>query len=187
MNLQLLLDKWKIKISADTILDIWNESHRHYHNLTHLNSLLDKIEERFKSGEFDEKMKEKLIITALFHDIVYEPGRDNNEEKSAEFLMEASQDKSDPDILEIKNAILETKDHKSSTKLSEVFNHMDMSIVEEGFEELLEWEKGIYQEFKQFGDKYKPGRLKFLESLLDKYPTNSGNLVKLIEWVKENY
>lgn len=187
MDLQSILDKWNIKISADTILDIWNESHRHYHNLNHLNSLLNKIEERFQNGEFDEKMKEKLIITALFHDIVYEPGKDDNEEKSAQFLLEVAIDKSNPDILEIERAILETKDHKSSTKLSEVFNDMDMSIVEEGFEELLEWEKGIYQEFKQFGDKYKSGRLKFLESLLDKYPTNSGNLVRLIEWVKENY
>ena len=30
------------------------------------------------------------------------------------------------------------------------------------------------------------GRLKFLESLLDKYTHNTENLLKLVDWVKNN-
>lgn len=34
---------------------------------------------------------------------------------------------------------------------------------------------------------YKMGRLQFLENLLDKYPNNTENLLKLIDWIKTNY
>ena len=35
-------------------------------------------------------------------------------------------------------------------------------------------------------EQYKEGRLKFLESLLDKYTHNTENLLKLIDYVKSN-
>jgi hypothetical protein len=62
-----------------------------------------------------------------------------------------------------------------------------MNIVERDFDQLLEWESGIREEYKAYGDMYKMGRLQFLESLLDKYPHNTDNLLKLIDWVKTNY
>jgi hypothetical protein len=62
-----------------------------------------------------------------------------------------------------------------------------MNIVERDFNQLLEWEKGIMEEYKAYGETYKEGRLKFLESLLDKYPNNTENLLKLVDWVKTNY
>ena len=42
---QELLNRWKIKISNQTILSMWNESHRSYHTLEHLNDLIDQINE----------------------------------------------------------------------------------------------------------------------------------------------
>jgi hypothetical protein len=80
--------------------------------------------------------------------------------------------------------ILDTKTHTATTPLSEKFNQLDMSIVESDFEKLIDWEEGISEEFKEYGDSYKEGRLKFLESLLDKYPNNTENLLKLIDFVK---
>ena len=131
---------------------------------------------------------EKLIIASLFHDCVYDSMKTDNEEKSAEFFMECCFDKSNPDILDVKQMILDTKTHEATTNLSESFNHYDMSIVERDFEQLLEWEKGIAFEYSGYGkDAYKEGRLKFLESLLDKYVDNTDNLLKLIEYVKQNY
>jgi len=83
--------------------------------------------------------------------------------------------------------ILDTKIHESTSELSEKFNQLDMNIVERDFDQLLEWEKGIGQEYKTHGEQYKLGRLSFLESLLDKYPHNTENLLKLVDWVKSNY
>lgn len=185
MNLQELLNKWNIKCDVNTLLSMWNESHRHYHNLNHLNDLISQINE--SKSKYSEKEYEKLLITALFHDCVYDPMKSDNEEKSAEFFIECCSDKSNKDILEIKQMILDTKTHQANTMLSEKFNHYDMNIVERDFDQLLEWENGIHEEYKGYGELYKAGRLKFLESLLDKYTHNTENLLKLIEWVKINY
>lgn len=185
MDLQELLNNWGIKCDINTILTMWNESHRHYHNLNHLNDLIDQINEN--KSIFTQKEYEKLIIASLFHDCIYDPMRSDNEERSADFFINCCQEKNDPDILEIKQMILDTKTHESTTPLSEKFNKMDMNIVERDFNQLLEWENGIRNEYREYGDIYKTGRLAFLESLLDKYPNNTKNLLKLIEYVKSNY
>jgi predicted metal-dependent HD superfamily phosphohydrolase len=185
MDLQQLLNKWGIKCDINTILAMWNESHRHYHNLNHLNDLIEQINEN--KSNYSQKEYEKMMLAALFHDCVYDPMSEDNEEKSAQFFMECVIDKSNTDLLEVKQMILDTKTHQATTNLSEKFNQLDMNIVERDFNQLLEWETGIYNEYKAFGEKYKEGRLKFLESLLDKYPNNTENLLKLVDWVKENY
>jgi predicted metal-dependent HD superfamily phosphohydrolase len=185
MNLQELLNKWNIKCDVNTLLAMWNESHRAYHTLNHLNDLIDQINEN--KSKFSEKEYDKLILTALFHDCVYDPMKNDNEEKSADFFIECCVDKSNKDVLEVRQMILDTKTHEATTNLSESFNQYDMSIVERDFDQLLEWENGIREEYKAYGEQYKEGRLKFLESLLDKYPQNTENLLKLVDWVKENY
>lgn len=186
MNLQELLNKWNIKCDIGTILSMWNESHRSYHNQNHLHDLINQINE--SKSNYSGKEYEKLLISSLFHDIVYDPMKNDNEEKSAQFFIECCVDKNNPDILEIKQIILDTKNHEPNTKLSESFNKFDMNIVERNFNELLEWEEGIFEEFKGYGkEAYREKRIKFLESLLDKYIDNTDNLLKLIEYVKNNY
>lgn len=188
MKLNTLLEKYKIKANLNMLLDMWNESHRSYHNLNHLNDLNDMITKDYINGKIaDTTLLEKLILTSLFHDIIYNPKVNDNEEKSAEFFHSLCLEKNNPIILEIKQAILDTKTHQGTSLLSETFNKYDMNIVERDFDSLLEWEKGIFEEYKFAGDMYKEGRIKFLESLLDKYPLNSANLSKLIEHVKSAY
>jgi len=183
--MQELLDKWNIKLDYNTLLSMWNESHRHYHNQNHLLDLISQINEN-KEQFGSQNNYEKMILCALFHDCIYDPMRNDNEERSAEFFESCCQDKNS-DIHEVKQMILDTKTHESTSELSEKFNQLDMNIVERDFDQLLEWEKGIGQEYKTHGEQYKLGRLSFLESLLDKYPHNTENLLKLVDWVKSNY
>ena len=183
--MQELLDKWNIKLDYNVLLAMWNESHRAYHTQNHLLDLIEQIDEN-KSQYQSQKDYDKMILCALFHDCVYDPMRNDNEEKSAEFFLNCCQEKNQ-DILDIKQMILDTKTHEATTSLSEKFNVLDMNIVERDFNQLLEWEKGIREEYKAYGDMYKMGRIQFLESLLDKYPHNTENLLKLIDWVKTNY
>lgn len=184
MDLQQLLNKWNIKCDVNILLAMWNESHRHYHNLNHLNDLIDQINE--DKSKYSSKDYEKLMLTALFHDCVYDPMREDNEEKSAEFFIECCVEKLDPEVHQVKQMILDTKTHQSTTPLSESFNYYDMNIVERDFNQLLNWERGISDEYAGYGEQYKGGRLKFLESLLDKYPQNTENLLKLIDFVKNS-
>lgn len=183
--MQELLDKWNIKVDYNTLLSMWNESHRSYHSQNHLLDLIEQINE--KKYQFEsQKDYEKMILCALFHDCVYDPMFNDNEEKSAEFFINCCQEKNQ-DILEIKQMILDTKTHESTTTLSKEFSKLDMNIVERDFDQLLQWENGIREEYKSYGDKYKDGRLHFLQGLLDKYPNNTENLLKLIDYVKTNY
>ena len=185
MDLQELLNKWNIKCDINTLLSMWNESHRSYHTLDHLNDLINQVNEN--KDKFSQRDYEKLIITALFHDCVYDPKSATNEEDSAKFFINCAVDKKFKDILHIKQMILDTKTHRSSDNLSEVFNQYDMNIVERDLDQLLMWERGICDEYSCYNNnEYKKGRIKFLESLLDRYNHNAENLLKLIEWVKNN-
>jgi predicted metal-dependent HD superfamily phosphohydrolase len=187
MNLAELLEKYKIKADIKMLLDMWNEPHRYYHNTFHLVDIHNQILNDFINNKLNEKTTEKLLITNLFHDIVYNTDKNDNEEKSANFFLSLCVEKNDTHIIDIKQAILDTKTHNDDNYLSKLFNKYDMSIIESNYDKLLEWEAGIYEEYKIYGDKYKQGRLQFLESIIDKYPLNSGNLSKLIEFVKTNY
>jgi len=183
--MQEILDKWGIKVDYNLLLTMWNESQRSYHTQNHLLDLIDQINE-YKDN-LSQKEYDKLVLCALFHDIVYDPKKQNNEEMSADFFINSCTDKNNPDILEVKQMILDTKNHIPNTPLSEIFNSFDMKIVERDYDKLLEWEQGIYNEFASYGDLYKKGRIAFLEKMLDKYPHNTHNLLKLIDYVKSNY
>ena len=182
--IQGLFNKYEIVADATTILNIWNETGRYYHDIDHLNYIIDAIEKLDLSSDD----KELLIIVAVFHDIVYDVQSGDNEEKSAEFFLKHCKWKNDPKIQEIKQIILDTKSHNATTELSKIFSKIDMDIVEKDYDTLLKWEDGIYNEYKIFGnEKYKEGRLKFLNSLPTKYPNNAGNLMKLIQHVEKKY
>lgn len=183
--MQELLNKWGIKVDYNILLSMWNEDQRSYHTQSHLLELIEQINE--VKSKISKNQYEKLMLCALFHDIVYDPMKQDNEEKSAEFFLNCCTEKDNTDILDIKQMILDTKTHDSKSELSELFNHFDMKVVESDYEKLLEWERGIHSEFQAYGDLYKQGRLHFLESLLDKYPNNTDNLLKLIDYVKINY
>ena len=187
MNFNILLEKYKIKADINMLLEMWNEPHRSYHNLNHLVDLTNMINSDYANHKLNQTTTEKLLLTSLFHDIVYNPQRTDNEAKSAEFFINMCEDKKNVHILDIKQAILDTATHTGDNYLSELFNKYDMNIVERNFESLLEWEAGIHEEYKFAGELYKTGRLKFVESLVDKYPLNSSNLVKLTEYIKTNY
>jgi len=182
MNLQNLLNNWNIKCDIETIFSMYNESHRSYHNLKHLTDLISQINEN--KSKYTNTEYEKLIITSLFHDCVYDPMKSDNEHRSAEFFESCCKEITS-DIKDIKQMIIDTKEHKSNTSLSESFNKYDINIVERSYDELLEWEEGISEEYSGYGkENYTEGRIKFLESLLDKHINNTENLLKLIEYVK---
>jgi len=188
MELQSILNEFGVKCDVKTLLDKWNESHRFYHDLNHLTDLISQINEDYGDGVIDSNQRKKLIITALFHDIVYEVGSDNNEEKSANLFLKFCSEKHDIDVVEIRQMILDTKNHVASTPLSEKFISYDMNICQRGINELLDWEKNLRKEYSDIDTGvYKKHRLIFLEGLVDKYPKNMDNLLDLINWVKDNY
>lgn len=188
LYLQSLLDKYGINADINGLLEKWCEPHRFYHNISHLDDLLQQITTSFRSGDINEQQKEQLELTAIFHDIVYDAARRDNEEQSAQYFLGLCSNADDVVVKDVHTAILDTQTHNDSTPLATLFNRYDLSVVEQDFNGLLQWENGIYNEYKVFGDiAYKLGRLQFLETLPPRYPQNKNNLEQLIAWVIMNY
>lgn len=179
MDIQPLLTKWHIRMSYEEILARWRESHRAYHTEEHLEDLLQQIVALPMDAYMTQKKREKLILAALFHDIVYDPRRNDNEECSAQLLLKHAPDS--PDIQHIVEIIRDTKTHKARSGLSEIFCQMDMSVVKKPLPDLVRWETGIRMEYKHVPRfLYVIARIRFLKQMIDRYPDNKEALINLI-------
>lgn len=155
----------------------WSEPHRYFHNLDHLYSIAMDVHKKYKN---DIHNYEVYMLTAMFHDIVYDPNRTDNEVKSVEVfdnctgLFGASKETKD----EVRALILATADMNDDNE----FNQMDRKILTEtSISKLIEYEHKIAKEY-QFLDypTYKKNRIEFLTKCLTKYP----NLAPLIDYVQ---
>lgn len=181
------------KIYPD-LINRYLESHRFYHSVHHVENLLHQIETIYSVyDDVSESDCEILAITAIFHDIVYDPKQTDNEEKSVEFFDSLlSPDKgNDKDINQIRHMILATKrHHKTGDRLTDLFNMMDMDILFADFPALVFYEYQIRQEYIFADDQmYKFGRLAFLNSIIKDpiYYSNIRNLLELRIYVERKY
>jgi len=164
----------ELKFNPEIILR-YNEAHRYYHTIEHIQDVLTKLKEKgFEKND-------ELFLAAVFHDIVYNPKSNTNEEDSAAlFLSESKSSSLSTEQKEhIKNLILDTKSHKPSVKFSEEFIAIDLSVFDGTLGDLIKYEKQIFKEF-QFVD-YKTYKTKRIE-VLNHFNTN-GKLNGLIDYV----
>jgi len=149
----------------------YEESHRHYHNLTHLQELFELL------LPFEAKLEHpKAVYFAIFyHDIIYNSFRKDNELKSAEYA-----DKVLPllkvDTTTIQLAyslIMATKDHHPMLPSNDFhyFLDADLAILGASWEKYAIYAKAIRQEYRHVPSiLYRRGRKKVLQHLLQKAP-----------------
>ncbi len=170
-----IADRLKTSGFSDSVLNRYQEPHRFYHTTLHL---LDVVNQLLKMEGFDEE----LFLAAVYHDAVYDPQANDNEERSAKlFLEEAKNTKlSKEEKDRIYQLILDTKTHKASTEKSKLLIKADLNILEQPLDKLIEYEHQIFKEY-QFVDYtiYQPKRIEVLKSL-----NTNGKLDSLIEYVK---
>ena len=73
---------WDPPVAGAVLEDLvhaYGEAHRHYHTLDHIAALLTLLD---RHGA-DVSDREALTLAILFHDVVYDPTRPDNEEASA--------------------------------------------------------------------------------------------------------
>jgi pantetheine-phosphate adenylyltransferase len=178
MEIQPLLTKWHIRMSQEEILQRWREPHRAYHTCDHLDDLLQQIR-AISKNHITDKYREMLLLTAIFHDIVYDPRRKDNEERSAQLLLQNAPE--NPEIQYIVSIIRDTKTHVPRSPLSHIFCELDMSIVRKPLPDLLQWESGIRHEYNHVPKfLYIIGRVRFLRQMIKRYPENTEALRLLI-------
>ncbi len=142
------------------VIERYDEPHRFYHNFDH-------IEKMIGSAKKKGILTDSLLLAIVFHDIVYDPKATDNELKSESIFIECAKLLLSKGIIDdICGAILETRNHMPSTKLSEQLCELDLEIVNAPLADFIEFEHKIFKEY-QFVDykTYKEKRIEILEQL----------------------
>lgn len=140
----------------------YSDSERHYHNLQHLGHILKVIlpvKDKIKNWD-------ALLFTLYYHDIIYNPLKFDNEEKSAHFAVERLKRIGIPNetILKCNQQILATKSHAiSDSKDTNYFNDADLSILGQNAQIYAIYCKSLRKEYAAYSDDtYRLGRRKVL-------------------------
>lgn len=148
------------------IANAYSKKGRHYHNLTHLDNVfieLLQVKELIKDWQ-------TIIFSIAYHDLIYDPLKQDNEERSAEeawnklaFLIAPNEQKE-----KCRNQILATKGHQLSPDAdTNFFTDADLAILGSDFEAYDEYARKIRKEYRYFPNLiYNPGRKKALKHFL---------------------
>lgn len=165
-----------IEPAVQSVLAAYSSSHRHYHNLRHIYVMLAFI----YSQSLPDPENHELQLATLFHDFVYDPKANDNEEKSAEVAVKCLAFLNIPQevIDRVCELILATKTHiPNQNQLSALFIDADLAILGLGDGDYSSFSDGIRKEYSFVSDEdYRIGRTKVLQSFLDRdhiYQTDS--------------
>ncbi|MDV3128592.1 hypothetical protein M1247_27050 [Mycobacterium sp. 21AC1] len=150
----------------EDLLARWSETHRKHHNVAHLHEVLDAIGTVADDGvAFD---REAVELAAWFHDAIYEIGRDDNEERSAELarqLLDAS-----PMRDEVARLVLVTKTHRvdACDVNAAVLSDADLSVLGSVPARYQQYAAAVREEYGAVPDDvFRPARARLLSALLD--------------------
>lgn len=167
---QLFLKPLPLQVES-CLISAYKQPHRHYHRLPHINDFVAKaVQNKHLFSCFEE-----ALVAAWFHDVVYQPGAPDNEEKSAELFCRAAETMMTPDlnawqrnqieqhILRIKHLIMLTQHHEASTNDEKAFVDIDLSILAAPEKKYSQYESNIRKEYAQWSEsEYQSGRRSFL-------------------------
>jgi predicted metal-dependent HD superfamily phosphohydrolase len=155
--------------TLEFIASRYSEKHRAYHNLSHVNAVLDKAQNL--RGKFADLVSVQLAI--WFHDLIYDPKRFDNEIESAklatEFLdkLEVPKEK----IKKVEQLILATQKHDPADLDfdGQLFLDLDLSILGQKAEVYQNYSSAIRKEYSFVPwFLYKRARRKILENFLER-------------------
>ncbi|MHC9296159.1 HD domain-containing protein [Mycobacterium sp. LTG2003] len=150
----------------EDLLARWSETHRKHHNVVHLHEVLDAIGLLADDGvEFD---REAVELAAWFHDAIYEIGREDNEERSAQLARELLA--SSPLRDEVARLVLATKAHRvdDGDVNAAVLSDADLSVLGASPDRYRRYGEAVREEYADIPDDvFKPARARVLSDLLE--------------------
>ncbi len=139
---------------------------RYYHTLQHLREMFQLLTQ-YQKELVDP---DALNFAIFYHDIIYNPTRKNNEERSAKLASDRlrSLGLSEDRIRHVHSMIEATKGHsKSSNRNTNFLLDFDLVILGGSLKAFEEYTRQIRKEYAIFPDLlYQPGRRKVLKALL---------------------
>lgn len=166
----------------------YSDPYRAYHNIEHLNYMFRLLD----SSGYKHKNHPSLLLAILFHDFIYVPGSANNEDKSAAAMTSLIRtfnpelvSITDPGVLDLAVLmILSTIDHTLTEDLTalwfqewydfdveemaKVLLDLDLAIFSGDWEQVLEYDDNISQEYYGLFDsdfEFQTKRLAYLQKL----------------------
>ena len=149
------------------LINHYSEELRHYHTLVHIEDCLIKFDRVKKYCQNPHEVE----IAIWSHDIIYNPKRTDNEQKSAEwasdFLREIQY--SPKSVQLVSSLIIATANHYSEKADSLLLNDIDLSILGSASQTYRVYREDIRKEYRHVPDfLYKQGRAKVLRSFMEK-------------------
>ncbi len=149
--------------------ELWNEieinytkKKRHYHTLEHLDNLLKQLSE----VKAQIKGWDSVLFSLFYHDVIYNPLKNDNEERSADLAEKRLQQISVSKFIveNCKTQILATKKHAESSDMDiNFFTDADLSILGSEWNLYSVYFMQVRKEYSIYPDLiYNPGRKKVL-------------------------
>jgi predicted metal-dependent HD superfamily phosphohydrolase len=158
-------DEKTILAACAEVEKCYNTPSRHYHNLTHLDNLLIELTP-FKS-RFDHW--QAIVFSIVYHDIIYNVLKGNNEEKSAALAGKRLTAIAAPEdvMSQCQQLILATKKHQAADEQTNLFTDADLSILGTDADNYKVYARQVRSEYAIYPDLiYYPGRRKVLAHFL---------------------
>ncbi|HEX6431937.1 MAG TPA: hypothetical protein VF008_29800 [Niastella sp.] len=148
----------------------YTSSRRHYHNLQHIQALLQFCETY--AGQLQDR--DVVAFSVFYHDIIYNVLRKDNEPRSARLAVKRLQALEVPavKVKQVKIFIEATQTHTVSSDVTyttdlKLFLDFDMSILGAGWDAYEAYTRQVRREYRIYPDKlYYPGRQQFLQHCL---------------------
>lgn len=151
----------------DEIESAYSQPGRQYHNLNHLEYMVEK------AVEYQEEIQDldTLKFSIFYHDIVYDTNRNDNEERSAEIARNRLTKLAVPEekIIRCVAQILATKTHKKTgDNDTDYLLDFDLAYLGESPSLYREYSANIRKEYSQYPDElFKQGRKRALQHFLE--------------------
>lgn len=161
------LDQQLIDRLWEEIYEAYSQNKRTYHNLNHINYMIDKVD------DFQDIIDNKsiMLFSIFYHDIVYNVRRKDNEEQSAMLAEKRLKEigLSSEKIQKCYHQIVATKDHQihedSDTNILTDIDLMILGEIEDVYDEYCRQIRAEYKIYPNF--LYRKGRKKVIEHFLD--------------------
>lgn len=145
-----LADNFRQNNVAVAILKAYSQPHRLFHSISHVLDILHLIDKAHPyNGTSYPASYKALVLAALFHDVVYDPTQNDNEEKSVEFMLSKLARDIDAVLLNDAACLIQaTSSIDPQDPLAKEFNSYDRAILgSHDFAELMSYGDNIRREY----------------------------------------
>jgi predicted metal-dependent HD superfamily phosphohydrolase len=149
------------------IVTAYKEAHRFYHNSEHIAECLKELRE--VDGTI-EAARDEIEMALWLHDVVYDPKRSDNEERSATVAREICGEGNLPEefIRKVEGLILATRHNATPTdRDAQLMLDIDLSILGKGEDRFWRYERDVRREYAFVPEEiFRAKRAEILETFL---------------------